>query len=183
MRRQIATAVRLFGLMTLLTGLIYPLAITGIAQVAMPHRANGSLVYRGGEVIGSRLIGQSMNQEGYFWPRPSAIDYNPLHPSGGSNLGPTSTELKREVDGRERSLGAGAPTDLLYASGSGLDPHLSLEAADFQVPRIAKARSVSEEELHQLIHSLQKGRQFGLLGPRYVNVLDLNEKLDERFRK
>lgn len=169
--------------MILLTGVVYPLIVTAIAQWTMHHHANGSLLYRDRQVIGSHLIAQEVTEERYFWPRPSAIGYDPIHPSGGSNLGPTSLELKRLVDEGEKQLGRDAPRDLLYASGSGLDPHISLEAAYFQVPRVAKARSISEEELNDLIDSIREGRQFGFLGPQYVNVLRLNQRLDERSRE
>lgn len=149
----------------------------------MPQLASGSLMRRKDQVIGSSLIAQKTMKEGYFWPRPSAIDYDPIKPSGGSNLGPTSQKLKEEVEERKGKLGYQAPVDLLYASASGLDPHISLEAAYFQATKIAKQGVYSEEELNYLIDSHVEGQQLGFLGPRYVNVLILNRALDERYER
>lgn len=174
------SATRMFFLMTVLTGLIYPLFMTLIAQSIMPYLANGSLIRKGDQVVGSALIAQKTTKTIYFWPRPSAIDYDPLRPSGGSNLGPTSQKLKEIVAERRKKNGQDTPADLLYASGSGLDPHISIEAAYFQAKRIADARSMSEENLKALIDTQIKGRQWGFLGPRYVNVLLLNQALDEK---
>lgn len=174
-------ACRIFILMALLTGLIYPAAVTLIAQLTMPQLASGSLIKQGDRVIGSSLIAQKTRGESYFWPRPSAIDYDPIKPSGGSNLGPTSLKLKEEVEGRKKVLGDQAPVDLLYASASGLDPHISLDAAYFQAARIAKQGVYSKEELRRLIESHAEGQQLGFLGPRYVNVLLLNQELDKRY--
>lgn len=173
-------ALKAFLFMMLLTGGIYPLIITVIAQMTMPNLANGSLVKNGEKVIGSTLIAQKFEGEHYFWPRPSAIDYHPLKPSGGSNLGPTSKKLQEEVEKRKQKYGADAPSDLLYASGSGLDPHISLEAANYQIPRVAKARSIEEEELKKLIESLKEKKQLGFFGSDYVNVLLLNQALDAK---
>lgn len=173
------TAVKMFIFMTILTGIVYPLVITGIAQLTMPSLANGSLIQRGDRIIGSALIAQQTTDDRYFWPRPSAIDYDPLKPSGGSNLGPTSLKLKETVEERKQKVGGQAPAELLYASGSGIDPHVSMETAYFQMPRVAKARSMNEPELKNWIDSLTEGRQFGFLGPRYVNILLLNQTLDE----
>lgn len=174
------TAVKVFVFMTLLTGLLYPLLITGIAQLAMPKRANGSLVWKGGKIVGSALIAQNITDKRYFRPRPSAIDYDPVKPSGGSNLGPTSRKLKEIVKERQQKVGQDAPPELLYASGSGLDPHISLEAAYFQIPEVAKARSVNEDVLKNLIDSLGEGKKLGFLGSSYVNVQLLNQALDEQ---
>lgn len=179
---QFKTAVKIFLFMTVLTGVIYPLFITLVAQFTMPNLSNGSLVQKGGQPIGSLLIAQNTTDERYFWPRPSAIDYDPIKPSGGSNLGPTSQKLKDAVEERKKKVGNKAPSELLYASGSGLDPHVSLETAYFQIPRVAKARSIQESELKKTIDSIAEGKQLGFLGPRYVNVLLLNQALDDRKR-
>lgn len=172
-------AVKIFIFMTVLTGIIYPLFITGIAQLTMSKLANGSLIQKGDKTVGSALIAQSMTEDRYFWPRPSAVDYDPMKPSGGSNLGPTSQKLKEAIEERKKRFGEDAPPELLYASGSGLDPHISLETAYFQIPRVAKARSINENQLKNLIHELSGGNQLGFLGTRYVNVLLLNQALDE----
>jgi len=171
------TAIKIFVVMTVLTGFIYPLFITFIAEFTMPYHSNGSLMEKGDRIIGSLLIAQKTTDNRYFWPRPSAIDYDPIKPSGGSNLGPTSRELKDIVNKRKEKVGKDAPGELLYASGSGLDPHISLEAAYFQIPRIAKARSIDEEALKQMINSVAEGK-FKFLKASYVNVLLLNEVLD-----
>lgn len=174
------TAVKVFLFMTALTGLIYPLLVTGIAQLIMPKFANGSLIQKRDQTVGSVLIAQNTKEDRYFWPRPSAIDYDPMKPSGGSNLGPTSQKLKEVIEERKQKVGDKAPPELLYASGSGLDPHISLETAYFQIPRVAKARSMNESDLKNLIDHLSEGKQLGFLGERYVNVLSLNHVLDER---
>jgi potassium-transporting ATPase KdpC subunit len=174
------TALRMFLVMTLLTGIFYPLIITLIAQLTMPHLSNGSLVQKGDRIIGSQLIAQNSNDPRYFWPRPSAIDYDPMKPSGGSNLGPTSQKLKESLIEREKKFDKKAPAELLYASGSGLDPHITLKTAYFQIPRVAKARSIDETELKRIVDSLVEGKQLGLLGPQYVNILILNQVLDDR---
>lgn len=173
-------AFRMFAWMLVLTGVIYPVLITLIAQIMMPHASNGSLVIKEERVIGSSLIAQKTERDRYFWPRPSAIDYDPMKPSGGSNLGPTSIKLKEAVQARRTLLGENAPLELLFTSGSGLDPHISLETAYFQIPRIARERSIKEEELKAIVDSFTEGNQFGFLGPYYVNVLLLNGALDER---
>lgn len=173
--------VRLFLCLALLTGIAYPLIITGIAYMIFPGKAGGSLIMAKGHIAGSALIAQKFTSDRYFWPRPSAVDYNPLR-SGGSNLGPTSAVLKRKVEERRRMLrqkhgvadGTPIPSVLLYASGSGLDPHITRRAAYFQVDRIAKARGWGEEEkkkINDLIHSLDKRAS--------INVLILNQALDE----
>lgn len=174
------TALKIFVVMTLLTGLIYPLLITVIAQFSMPLRSNGSIIVKNDQIIGSRLIAQNTTDERYFWPRPSAIDYDPLRPSGGSNLGPISQKLKDTVEGRRQKFGNDAPVELLYASGSGLDPHISLKTAYYQIPRIAKARSIDEKSLKKIVDSMAEGRQLYFLRTHYVNVLLLNEALDDQ---
>lgn len=172
-----------FIFMTILTGFAYPLFITAIAQITMPGLANGSLIHKENKLIGSALIAQNMREERYFWARPSAIDYDPIKPSGGSNLGPTSKKLKEAVEERKQKIGDKAPPELLYASGSGLDPHISLETAYFQIPRVAKARSMDEGDLKHLVDSLSEGKKLGFLRGRYVNVLTLNLALGAHDRK
>jgi len=173
------TACKFFMLMSILTGFLYPSLITGISQLVMPKRANGSLIYIDGQVRGSVLIAQKTTANNYFWPRPSAVDFDPLKPSGGSNFGPTSAKLKKAVAEREKILGNESTAELVFASGSGLDPHISLQTAFIQIPRIAKARALSEDRLKELIYSLKEGKQFGFLGSYYVNVLLLNKALDD----
>lgn len=166
---------RLFVAMMILTGAIYPLLILFIAQTTMPFLANGSLVDNKSLLFAQKTVG-----EGYFWPRPSATDYDPLKPAGGSQLGPTSAALKKLVAERKKQYGEKAPSELFYSSGSGLDPHITLEAAYFQGPRVAKARSMKEDEVKRLIDSLKEGKQLKVLGPHYVNVSVLNRELDGR---
>lgn len=185
------TACKLFLAMTFLTGCIYPLLITIFAQLTMPHLANGQPVVIDGQVRGYKNIGQLFKQDKYFWPRPSQSNYNPLH-SGGSNLAPTSKKLQQLVQERAQTLMQihpqaskdSLPTDLLYASGSGLDPHISPQAAYFQIKRVAIARHLTPEQEENLlitIYHIREGRQLGLLGPRYVNVLELNQLVDQKF--
>ena len=177
--KAIRTACMFFVLMTILTGLLYPLFVTAVSQLTMSHKANGSLLYTDGVAVGSELIAQLTTSDFYFHPRPSAIECNPLFPSGGSNLGPTSALLQSTVQERVRTLGVEVTADLVYASGSGLDPHISIQAALVQVPRIAKARALQDESVTRLIYVFQEGRQLGFLGPDYVNVVLLNRALDE----
>lgn len=183
-------AFRFFIAMLLLTGFVYPLLITLIAQLTMPKQASGSLIYEGEVPQGSELIAQAFTSERYFWPRPSAADYNPLH-SKGTNLGPISKKLKTQINQRIQVLNATNPAnflippDLIYSSASGLDPHISPEAAYFQLDRVAKARSLNTTEIHslrQLIEQLIEGKS-GILGPTYLNVLLLNKAMDEHFSK
>jgi K+-transporting ATPase ATPase C chain len=185
--KEIKNGILLFIALSLLTGVLYPVAVTVLAQLIFPERANGSIMFTtDGTPIGSSLIGQPFSGPKYFWPRPSAtadFPYNALA-SGGSNLGPTNENLIKQVGERVNSLrGDGVqgavPSDLVTASGSGLDPHISPEAAFLQIPRIAKERKVSEEKVRTLVQEHTEGRQFGFLGAPRVNVLKLNMALDK----
>jgi potassium-transporting ATPase KdpC subunit len=178
------SALRLFLWMIVLTGVIYPLIVTGIALTAFKDRSEGDFIQMKDKKAGARLIGQKFTTEKYFWPRPSAVDYQPL-PSGGSNLGPTSAVLKKEVETRRSSLAKAhqveadqIPPELLFASGSGLDPHLTPVAAYFQVARVAKARGLDSEKVKELVASQIEERRWGFLGEPCVNVLLLNQALD-----
>jgi K+-transporting ATPase ATPase C chain len=180
-------SLRALVVFTVVTGVAYPLLVTGIAKLAFPKEANGSLIVRDGKVLGSRLIGQPFSDPKYFWTRPSATSPQPYNgaSSSGSNQGPTNPALKEAVEGRIKALReAGAdpktpvPADLVTASGSGLDPHISPAAADYQVQRVAKARSMSPDKLRALVAQHTEGRQLGILGEPRVNVLELNLALD-----
>ncbi len=181
-------ALRLLLVMTAITGIIYPLAITGIARIVFPWQASGSMVEVQGKPAGSELIGQNFTDSTYFWPRPSAVNYDPL-PSGGSNLGWTSKSLEQQVAERRRFLlqtsgdtaTTAVPSDLLFASGSGLDPDITPAAACFQVDRIAQSRGLDVEQRNRLIalvDSHTAPRDLGILGEPRVNVLLLNIALD-----
>jgi K+-transporting ATPase ATPase C chain len=172
---------------TVLTGLIYPLVVTGIAQLVFPHQANGSLIVRNGQTVGSTLIGQSFDDPKYFWGRLSATGPYPYNAaaSSGSNLGPTNPALLEAVKARIAALKAAdpgnttpIPVDLVTASGSGLDPNISVAAALYQVPRVARVRGMSETAVRLLVDQYTRGRQFGFLGEPRVNVLELNLALD-----
>lgn len=180
------SALRMFLWLTILTGVAYPLLITILAQVAVHHKANGSFVLHQDKVVGSSLIAQKFESNTYFWPRPSAIDYNALA-SGGSNLGPTSAVLQKAVAERQAAISknnAGAiPSELVYASGSGLDPDISPDAAYFQVDRVAKARGLDPQTVKNLVDSHTQKRRLGLFGAPCVNVLLLNLALDEQTPK
>jgi K+-transporting ATPase ATPase C chain len=189
MKTQIIIALKIFLVMTILTGIIYPLFITVVAKVAFRNQANGSLVTKNGKIIGSKLIGQKFDSSIYFWSRPSATDYNTL-PSGGSNLGPTSLKLKKQIDSTKAKFIAenmikdslAVPVEMITSSASGLDPHISPEAALLQVKRIAKARNfnaIQIKKLEDLINISTEGLQFGLFGEKRVNVFLLNLKLDK----
>jgi potassium-transporting ATPase KdpC subunit len=196
MIQHLRPAITMIVLMTILTGLAYPLAMTGIAQAIFPYQANGSLITRDGKVIGSALIGQNFTSETYFHGRPSATTdtdpndttktipapYNAAN-SGGSNLGPTSKALVDRITGDAGKLaaenpGTPVPMDLLTTSASGLDPDISPAAALFQVPRIAKARNLPQERVRELVQAHVRGRIAGVIGEPRINVLELNLALD-----
>jgi potassium-transporting ATPase KdpC subunit len=187
MKDQIRPALTTLLILTVLTGLVYPLAVTGLAQLFFPDQANGNLILHEGKGVGSRLIGQPFDAPHYFWSRPSATSPFPYNAaaSGGSNLGPTNPALIEVVKARVAALRAAdpgndspLPVDLVTASGSGLDPHISPAAALYQVKRVARARGLDENTVQTLVTQHTEGRQFGLLGERRVNVLQLNLALD-----
>jgi potassium-transporting ATPase KdpC subunit len=184
---MILQSVRMLLFMTLLTGIAYPLLVTGIAQLAFPAKANGSLIEKDGKVLGSALIGQPFADPKHFWSRPSATSPMPYNggSSSGSNLGPTNPALREAVEGRVKALreaggdpAMAVPVDLVTASGSGLDPHISPAAAVYQAGRVAKQRGIAEEKVRSLIENHTEGRTLGFLGESRVNVLSLNLALD-----
>ena len=185
MLRHAKPAILLLLVFSVLTGLVYPLVVTGLAQVVFPHQANGSLVTRDGKIVGSVLIGQNFAGPGYFWGRPSAT--GPAYNGGastGSNLGPSNPALHQRVAATVQTLRAAhsetaaIPVDLATASGSGLDPHISPAAAFYQVARVARARNLQEDAVRRLVTERIEGRQLGFLGEPRVNVLRLNLALD-----
>ncbi len=187
MKGQLKPAFIVFGLLTIITGLIYPFVMTGLAQVLFPSQADGSLIQKNGKVIGSSLIGQSYDDPKYFWGRLSATSPYPYNASAssGSNLGPTNPALIQEVRARIDALQKAdpgntqpIPVDLVTSSGSGLDPDISPAAAYYQAPRIARLRGLSESQVRELVSSHIQGRQLGILGEPRVNVLELNLALD-----
>jgi potassium-transporting ATPase KdpC subunit len=189
MKTQTIIALKMLLIMTIVTGILYPLVITGFAQLAFHDKANGSMIRKDGMIIGSELIGQKFDRVAYFWSRPSAVDDNPL-PSGGSNFGPTSDKLKKVVRVRKATFVAAnmvkdstaIPAEMLFASGSGLDPHISPKAALMQVDRVAKVRglnTVQKQRLISLISTKAEGPQFGLFGEERINVFMLNLALDK----
>ena len=178
----------LFVLLTVLTGLVYPLVVTGIGKAVFPNQVSGSLVMRDGKAVGSSLIGQSFQEPKYFWGRISATSPMPNNAaaSSGSNLGPTNPALIDAVRGRIEALKAAdpdnsspIPVDLVTTSASGLDPDITPAAAEFQVPRVAKARNLSQDKLRTLVADMTQDRFLGILGEKRVNVLDLNLALDQ----
>lgn len=179
--------VRMFLWMSCLTGIIYPLLITATAQLTMKQKADGNFLSSKGTLVGATLIAQKFESEKYFWARPSSVDYNPL-PSGGSNLGPTSAALKKAIEERKSKISKAhnlkdndkIPVELLFASGSGLDPHITVPTAYFQVDRIAKARGIDKEQVKKIINDLTIKKPLGFLGEECVNVLLLNKTLDEQ---
>jgi K+-transporting ATPase ATPase C chain len=189
MLAQVRPAIVLLIALTVITGVIYPLIVTGIAQAVFPFQANGSLIMKDGKAVGSALIGQPFDDPKYFWSRPSATSpfANNAAASSGSNLSPTNPDLVKAVQGRVDALRAAdpgntapVPVDLVTASGSGLDPHISPAAALYQVPRVARERKLDPQTVRQLVAQHTEGRSFGILGEPRVNVLALNLALDGR---
>jgi K+-transporting ATPase ATPase C chain len=188
MRRQLRIALIFLGLFTVITGIVYPLVVTGIAQTVFHHQANGSLIEENGKSIGSELIGQPFSDPRYFWGRLSATVTFPYDAasSSGSNYGPTNPALQEAIQARIDALRAvdpdnnePIPVDLVTYSASGLDPDISIAAANYQVPRVARYRGLSEEQVFTLVRRSTESRQFGILGELRVNVLKLNLALDE----
>ena len=188
MKTQMIIALKLLLVMTVLTGIVYPLVMTGLAQLCFPSKANGSMVMKDGNIAGSELIGQKFDSSIYFWSRPSAIDYNPV-PSGASNFGPTSDKLKKQVSDRRASFAAknsitditAIPKEMIFASGSGLDPHISPGAALCQLERVATARNFNgaqKQKVQQLITDMTEGPQYFLFGEPRINVFTLNLAVD-----
>lgn len=189
MFKQLRPAVVSFLLLTLITGLAYPLLVTGVAQVVFPDQANGSLIMKDGKPVGSELIGQAFSDPKYFWGRPSATGPMPNNAaaSSGSNLGPLNPALMDAIKGRVQALKeadpgntAPVPVDLVTASASGLDPHISPAGAEYQVQRVARLRGLAPDAVHVLVAQHTEDRQFGILGEPRVNVLKLNLALDAK---
>jgi len=187
MKKNLITAVLMTVATTILLGIVYPLLVTGIAEVIFPKQANGQLIQKGGKTVGSRIIGQAFSGPGYFHSRPSAAGngYDAAN-SAGSNFGPTNQKLIDRVKGDVASAQAenpstSVPIDLVTTSASGFDPHITPAAAEYQLPRVAKEREATVEPLRALLDKHIEGRQLGVLGELRVNVLELNLELDERF--
>lgn len=182
MKKHLVTAVLMTVVTTILLGLVYPMVVTSLAQWLFPAKANGQLIYSGGEAIGSRILGQPFSGDEYFHSRPSAAGtgYDAAN-SAGSNLSPTNRKFVDQVSTRvtvEQSGGTPVPVDLVTASSSGLDPHITLAAAEYQISRVARARKVSKSVVQSLVHKHTESRQLGFLGEPRVNVLELNLDLD-----
>lgn len=190
MFQQLRTALLMLFTLTVLTGGVYPLVVTAVAQVVFPRQANGSLLTQDNHIVGSELIGQSFSKPEYFWSRLSATSPSPYNAasSSGSNFGPLHPGLMAAIEGRISQLRAASnseapvPIDLVTASGSGLDPHISLAAAEYQVPRVAESRRMSVTDVRELIQNNTEHRQLGILGEPRVNVLRLNLSLDQQQR-
>jgi potassium-transporting ATPase KdpC subunit len=187
MKRNLITSVLMTIATTVVFGLVYPLIVTGLAQVMFPNKANGQLIARNGKTIGSAIIGQGFSGANYFHSRPSAAGngYDAAN-SAGSNLGPTNQKLIDRVHQDVASLqaeqpGEAVPIDLVTTSASGFDPHITPAAAEFQIARVAKSRGINEEQVRNLLHTHTEARQLGVLGEPRVNVLELNLELDQRF--
>lgn len=187
MKKNFLIAVLMTVVTTFLLGLVYPLVVTGLAQLIFPHKANGQLINKGGKVVGSSIIGQGFSGAGYFHSRPSAAGngYDAAN-SGGSNFGPTNQKLLDRVKGDVASAqaenpGTPVPIDLVTTSASGFDPHITPASAEFQLPRVAKTRGIAIEKLRMIVAKHTEARQFGVLGEARVNVLELNLDLDEHF--
>jgi potassium-transporting ATPase KdpC subunit len=187
MKRNLLISILMTIATTVLLGLIYPLVVTGLAQVIFPHKANGQLIVKDGTVVGSSIIGQGFTGPQYFHSRPSAAGngYDAAN-SGGSNLGPTNQKLldrvKSDVSAAvSENPGAPVPIDMVTTSASGFDPHITPANAEFQLPRVAKTRGITPDQLRDLVAQHTEGRQFGVLGEARVNVLELNLDLDSRF--
>ena len=188
-RQEAKTALILFMAFSVLTGLAYPILITGLVQTANPEKADGSLLFVNGSVVGSKLIGQNFTSPHYFHGRPSTVGYNAMS-SGASNLGPTSSRLMDQVNQivdkvraeNNMSWASSVPADLVMASGSGLDPHISVEGAMLQIPRVAGARGLPESDVKVLVYERIEPAALGILGQERVNVLELNLALDEMQR-
>lgn len=184
---ELRPALIVFALLSLLTGFLYPLVVTGIGQAAFPQKANGSVIHAGDRALGSRLLGQSFSSPKYFWSRPSATAPQPYNAaaSSGSNQGPLNPALEAAVKERIAALRAAdpgnttpVPVDLVTASGSGLDPDISPAAAEYQIARVARSRNLPEQKIRELVRNATLGRTFGILGEPRVNVLELNLSLD-----
>ena len=188
MKKNLITAVLITIALTVLVGVIYPLVITGLARMVSKDKADGQLIRRNGVTMGSRILAQPFSSPQYFHPRPSAAGTNGWDAtnSGGSNYGPTNQKLIDRVKGdvatlQQENPGKPIPVDLVTTSGSGLDPHITPAGADFQIPRVARARGISQTDVARLVAEYTEGRQFGFFGEPRINVLELNLALDEKY--